>query len=290
MELIWTLSGATFVDYIDIALVTLLFFGLSFLFRGSNAVALFRGLVLIAITLIVVTSFYELVALQWLINHSLVIIAVAFPVLFQPELRRILERTGETSWLGGRQLPTDMRKHVILQIISAVERLIQRRHGALIVLERNNSLDEFIATGIALDSEVNAPLLLTIFFPKTELHDGAVIINRLARIAGAATVLPLSSSRNMPSKKQGTRHRAGLGISEVSDAICVIVSEESGAISVAEGGRMMPHLELDRLEHILTALYCEPPTQSWIIRLRKRLSFKSSYNKETEFPNHVSPL
>lgn len=289
MELIWTLSGATFVDYIDIALVTFLFFGLSFLFRGSKAVSLFRGLVLVAITLIIVTGFYELVALQWLINHSLIVIAVAFPVLFQPELRRILERTGETNWLSGKPLPVDMRKQVILQIVSAVERLIQRRHGALIVLERNNSLDEFIATGIILDSEVSAPLLLTIFFPKTELHDGAVIINRSARIAVAAAVLPLSSSRNMPSKKQGTRHRAGLGISEVSDAICVIVSEESGAITVAEGGRMMPHLELNRLENILTALYCVPTPQNWMLQLKKRLSLKSFY-KQADFPNHVSPL
>jgi diadenylate cyclase len=288
LEWIWTLSGATSVDYIDIGLVTLLFFGISFLFRGSKAIALFRGLLLVAITLILITGFFDLVALQWLINHSLIVIGLAFPILFQPELRRILERTGEISWLGGKQLPRDMRKQVVLQIVSAVERLTQRRHGALIVLERNSSLDEFIATGIPLHSEVSAPLLLTIFFPKTELHDGAVIIDRSAKITVAAAVLPLSSSRNMPSKKQGTRHRAGLGVSEVSDAICVIVSEESGSISLAEGGRIMSHLELTRLEHILTALYCDSTSLHWLGQFKKRFSFKAQ--QPIERPDHVSPL
>ena len=255
MEILWILNDIAARDAVDIILVTVLFFGLSFLFRGTQAVALLRGTLFVIISLIIVSGVFQLQALSWLLSNSLFVFAVAIPVIFQPELRRALERLGRASVFEGNRAPAESKMQIIENLCAAAERLSERRHGALIVLERESNLEEFMRTGVSLDSYVSAALLLTVFWPKTELHDGAVIINRAGRVSAAAAVLPLSASRNLPQKKQGTRHRAGLGITEVSDAICIVVSEETGRISVANGGRMIPRLDRQRLQTILTALY-----------------------------------
>ncbi|MEL7234928.1 MAG: diadenylate cyclase CdaA [Chloroflexota bacterium] len=249
-------------DLVDIVLVTLLFFGTSFLFRGAQAVALLRGTLFVLVGLILVSGVFQLQALQWLLQNSLFALAVAIPVIFQPELRRALERLGRTRIFSEEQATREATNQIIEEVCTTAERLSERRHGALIVLERESSLDEFIRTGVAMDSYVSAALLLTVFWPKTDLHDGAVIVNRAGRVAASAAVLPLSASRNMPQKKQGTRHRAALGITEVSDAICVVVSEETGRISVANGGRMIPRLDKKRLQTILNALYTPEQVKS----------------------------
>jgi diadenylate cyclase len=144
----------------------------------------------------------------------------------------------------------------------------------LIVLQRNSNLDEYIRTGILLDSEVTASLLLTIFWPKTELHDGAAIVDDRGRIASAASVLPLTASRNLPNRNLGTRHRAALGISEVSDAVTIVISEETGRISITDGGRMIPRLDSKRLNTILSAIYGVDRfrTTSPIDRIREQVS------------------
>ncbi|MEO0562853.1 MAG: DNA integrity scanning protein DisA nucleotide-binding domain protein, partial [Chloroflexota bacterium] len=147
----------------------------------------------------------------------------------------------------------DVRTDVIEQICSAAELLSERRHGALIVLERESNLQEYVRTGVYMDSFVSAGLLLTVFWPKTELHDGAAIIDRNGKLASSAAVLPLSASRNL--RKQGLRHRAALGMTEVSDAVCVVISEETGRISIANGGRMITRLDINRLRTLLSALY-----------------------------------
>ena len=152
----------------------------------------------------------------------------------------------------------------------AAERLSERRHGALIVLERSSSLQEYIRTGISLNGDVSPQLFLTIFWPKTELHDGAAIVDRAGKIASAASVLPLSSARNLGQPKLGTRHRAAIGLSEVSDAICVIVSEETGRISIANGGRLIPRLDSKRMRTILSALYGSDRTQALTLPQRVR--------------------
>jgi diadenylate cyclase len=200
-----------------------------------------------------------------LLNNIITATVVAIPIIFQPELRRALERVGRAGirTLFSRDPGFSDDEQIIEAICAAAARLSERRHGALIVLERNDLLDEFIDTGVPLDSAVSPQLFLTVFWPKTELHDGAVIIRR-DRVASAASVLPLSSGRNLTDRKLGTRHRAGLGISEISDALCVIVSEETGRISVANRGRMLRRLDANRLRTILNAFYtsAQPETET----------------------------
>lgn len=255
MELVWALDNLTPTALIDILLVAAVFFGASFFIRGTQAVALLRGTVLVLFGMIVISSAFQLLAFRWLLNNILTVLAVAIPVIFQPELRRALERLGRAGILLNRQPAESQREKIIDDIVNAAEKLSERRHGALIVLERSSSLQEYIRTGIVLNSEVSPQILLTIFWPKTELHDGAAIIDGNGRIASAASVLPLTATRNLPDRKLGTRHRAALGISEVSDAICVVVSEETGRISITNGGRMIPRLDTKRLRTILNAFY-----------------------------------
>ena len=255
MELLWALDNLTWKALLDIFLVGLVFFGASFFFRGTQAIALLRGLLFLLVSLLVVSSVLDLQALRWLTQNLLVVMGLAIPVIFQPELRRALERLGRAGTLLNRQAPETLRARVIEEISLAAEKLSERRHGALIVLQRQSSLEEYIKTGISLNSDVTSQLLLTVFWPKTELHDGAAIIDENGRMASAASVLPLTASRNLPDPKLGTRHRAALGISEVSDAICVVVSEETGRISITNAGRMIAKLDGKRLRTILSAFY-----------------------------------
>lgn len=255
MELSWVFYSLTLNAFVDILLVGLLFFGLSFFIRGTQGVALLRGVIFIIVSVLIISSVLQLTALNWLLNNLLSVLFIAIPVIFQPELRRGLERLGRTGLFISRPPTDNLRAKVIDDVCQAAERLSERRHGALIVLQRNSSLQEYVRTGIPLDSETSPQLLLTIFWPKTELHDGAAIIDSGGRISSAASVLPLSASRNLTNPKLGTRHRAALGMSEVSDAICIVVSEETGRIAVTDGGRMIPRLDAKRLRTILNALY-----------------------------------
>jgi diadenylate cyclase len=260
-EVIWVISNINLTALLDITIVGLLFFVLTFFFRGTQAAALLRGIVIVFLGLFLIATLFRLQALSWLLTNALTALVIAIPVIFQPELRRMLEQLGRGSLFFARQTPDTVRTQIINEIVKATEKLSERRHGALIVLQRNSGLDEFISTGIRIQSDVKAELLLTIFWPKTELHDGAVIINTEGKVASAAAVLPLSATRNLPNPKMGTRHRASLGISEVTDAICVVVSEESGRISITNGGRMVSKLDLERLRTILNAFYGPALTQ-----------------------------
>lgn len=282
-EVIWVIGNLTPTDILDILLVGVFFFVLSLLFRGTQAGALFRGILIIAGVLILATGILNLRALAWLLNNGLIALAVAIPVIFQPELRRALEQIGRGNMgFFRRQVPENNRATIIQEIVRASEKLSERRHGALIVLARNSALDEYIRTGIHIDSDVNAELLLTIFWPKTELHDGAVIVNDEGRIASAAAVLPLTASRNLPNPKMGTRHRAALGISEVSDAICVVISEETGKIGVTNGGRMVSRLDLERLRTILNAFYAPDTQESSNILIRFKDWLQSALTRTPE--------
>ncbi len=279
MRLIWTLQTFNWGDVPDVLVVALILFVASLIMRGPQATPLMRGTVVVVLVLGLLTTMLDWIAFRWLLNYVVTAVVVAIPVVFQPELRRALERVGRTGWstMFGRTPAFSEEELVIEAVCAAAARLSERRHGALIVLERNDCLDEFINTGVPLNAEVSPQLFLTVFWPKTELHDGAVII-RNDRVESAASVLPLSSGRNLTDRKLGTRHRAGLGISEVSDALCVIVSEETGRISVTNRGRMIRRLDADRLRTILSAFYTGARTQAeawpWtpvVSRVRKEL-------------------
>jgi diadenylate cyclase len=270
VELLWTLEGLTAADILDILLVALIFFALTFFIRGTQAVSLLRGMLIVLGVIIIVSNVFSLSALQWLLTNALTVLAVAIPVVFQPELRRLLDRLGRGGLFASRQPRESQQTEIIEQLAQAAEKLSDRRHGALVVLQRNTSLDEYVRTGVALHAEVTAQLLLTIFWPKTELHDGAVIIDNTGRAAAAGCVLPLTSVRSVDQPKLGTRHRAALGMSEVSDAVCVIVSEETGRISIAHGGRLIMRLDGKRLRTILNALY--GPERIGNLSLRQRLA------------------
>ena len=268
-QILLILESVELRDIVDIAIVTTLFYSITFMFRGTQAVALFRGIALVVIGLITVAALFRLEALSWLLANSLTALVIAIPVIFQPEIRRVLERLGRGAFLGNRLAPQAVRVSVINEICAASDKLSDRRHGALIVLQRNSSLQEYIRTGIQLDSLVTADLLATLFWPRTELHDGAVIIDNTGRIASASSVLPITASRNLPNPNLGTRHRAAVGISEVGDALCVIVSEETGKISVTNGGRMILDLDARRLRLILSAYY--GPSEDSALSMRGRL-------------------
>jgi diadenylate cyclase len=272
-QILFVLQSLTPADIADIAIVSLLFYSVTFLFRGTQAVTLFRGIALIVIALIAIASIFQLQALSWLLVNGLTALVIAIPVIFQPEIRRALERIGRGTVFGTRQAPDQIRLGVIEEICAATEKLSERRHGALIVLQRNSSLQEYIRTGTIMESIVTADLLATIFWPKTELHDGAVIIDNSGRIASSACVLPLTASRNLPNPNMGTRHRAAVGISEVGDALCVVVSEETGKIAITNAGRMIPRLDTQRLKMVLSAYYGpeQDATTSLIRRLRETM-------------------
>jgi diadenylate cyclase len=236
---------------IDILLVALVIYGVFMFVRGTRAVQLLRGVIVLTLLVAVLsTTVVQLTGFGWLVATILPALLVAVPVIFQPELRRALEQLGQT----GRYIRLFRRNegsHLIAAIANACLRLSQRRYGALIVIEQDIGLQEYIDTGIVINAKPSPELLLTIFNKHTELHDGAVIV-RGDRLEAAACVLPLST-RSLSDRQMGLRHRASLGISEVSDAIIVVVSEETGQVSIAHNGRIIRRQDPARLETILTA-------------------------------------
>jgi len=249
---------------LDILLVTVLVYQLLLLIRGTRAVQLVLGLAVLFI-LYAVSRLLGLVTLNWILSYVGIVIPIAFLILFQPELRRMLEqlgRGGPLTALGG-PLGREEAIRLVTDVARAARVLSIRRQGALVVLERNTGLTDVVETGIKVDAAVTVPLLLTIFYPNTPLHDGAVLI-RGNRVLAAACLLPLSENPSL-SKTLGTRHRAALGISEQTDAVTVIVSGESGTISVAYEGQLRRGLSEEELKVHLLALFTPParPPHWW---------------------------
>jgi len=256
-ELAFILQRLSLSSVVDLVLVTAIFFaGLIFL-RNTRAMVLLRGILLLFVLISLLTAILDLPAFSWLVRNSLPAILVAIPVIFAPEIRRVLERLGRASAILATTREHPQETDVISAITLAAIRLSELRFGALIVLQRLDSLEEFVETGVPMRAEVSTQLLLQIFFPNTPLHDGAAIISG-SHILGASCVMPLSSSgvlSESAERHMGLRHRAALGTSEVSDAVALVVSEETGAISVAFGGRMIHRLGRERLEGVLRAFY-----------------------------------
>jgi diadenylate cyclase len=239
------------MDVIDVLVVAFLIYELISLIRNSSGARVAKAIILLLVVL-AFTSMAHMYALNFVLNYIVQIGGIALIIVFQPELRRFLEKVGKMSNL--RDLFTD-RSHddgmekVIAQTVDACEIMSREKTGVLIVFERTIPLDEYFRSGTILDAQVSAELLRNLFFPKASLHDGAVII-RGGRIAAAGCVLPLSDNVHL-SRDLGTRHRAGIGISEETDAVTVIVSEETGTISVAIGGMLKRYLAPETLERLL---------------------------------------
>lgn len=249
----------SWLSVLDIMLVTLIFFGLLYSLRDTQAMALLRGMILLVVALILLTSLVELPAFSWFAQNSLPALLLALPVIFAPEIRRTLERLGRagTVWPGSVKSAVAPLEQTIHAVVTATARLSARQHGALIIMQRLDNLDELAQTGVQMNARVTPELLLQIFYPNTPLHDGGVIISN-SQVTAAACVLPLSASgilNRTPERQMGLRHRAALGTSETSDAIAVVVSEETGAISIAHAGRMLRRLDPERLENILIAFF-----------------------------------
>jgi diadenylate cyclase len=247
------------LSVIDIILVTLVFFSLLYLLRDTQAMVLLRGAISLMVLLALLTALVDLPAFSWLVRTITPALLLAIPVIFAPEIRRALERIGRAgTFVRANSQREDLEiQAAIRAIVSASARLSSRQHGALIIIQRMDSLDEYVSTGVVMDAHLTPELLLQVFYPNTPLHDGAVIIEKM-RVRAGACVMPLSASgilARSPERQMGLRHRAALGISEASDAIAVVVSEETGSISIAHAGRMIRRLDSERLENILSAFY-----------------------------------
>jgi len=252
-NILWLLSRLDLRNLVDILLVAGIIYGVLVMVQGTQAVQLLRGVILLAMAVSLFGSIADLTAINWLLRSTGQALLVVVAIVLQPELRRALDRLGRaggiTLWTSGREIQID---RVIAEIASACRRLSERRHGALIVIERDTGLQDHIDTGVLVDSAVAGPLLQTVFYPNTALHDGAVII-RGDRIVAASCVLPLAETI-VSDSHLGTRHRAAVGITEQTDAIAVVVSEETGIISMARNGRIVRHLDERRLTTLLQAL------------------------------------
>ena len=253
-------------DVIDIAIMAVLLYQLVMLTKQTRAIQVLKGL---AVLLIVsyVSELFGLTSLNWLMRSVLNNGALLLFILFQPELRKALEQLGRGAGFEHGAASRSENERIIAEITQCCLHLSKRRVGALIVFEQKTGLKDVIETGTALDATISAPLLENIFEPNTPLHDGAVII-RDQRIVAAACVLTLSES-NALSRDLGTRHRAALGISEASDAVTLIVSEETGIVSLTKNGVMTRRLDAEGITHALSELYHEEP--SGLKALKRRI-------------------
>ncbi|MCF7817494.1 MAG: diadenylate cyclase CdaA [Kiritimatiellales bacterium] len=254
------------LGWIEIVVLAAMFYYIFRLFKGTRGAAVLSGLIIVFGTLYAITSISHLDILNWLLSKLMLYISLAFVVIFQPEIRRMLAKLGrQPMWFSNGGISS--QKNLVEPIMQAVQVLSKRKIGALIAIERDIGTRTLQDTGTKLNSMVSAELLATIFFPHTPLHDGGVIISG-DRICAAGCLFPLSQKEEL-SKTLGTRHRAAIGITEETDAIVVVVSEETGAISVAYNGRLRRGLEEERLRRVLTSMLRRERTG--LARFREKL-------------------
>jgi len=237
-------------DILDIAIVAYIFYKIFMFIKDTRAEQVFKGIILFVV-IVQVSDLLKLHTLSWLLKNTLEIGMIA-AIIFQPELRAGLERIGRTRLtFFGKNVNSseETLNRTIEEIVESLYSLSRQKIGALIVMERDTKINEIINTGTVIDSEISRQLLINIFIPNTPLHDGAVVI-RGPRIKAAACFVPLTETKDL-SKDLGTRHRAGIGISEVSDCITLIVSEETGGVSIAKSGKLYRDISKERMTNIL---------------------------------------
>lgn len=271
--------GIRFTDIIDILIITLLIYKAWGYLKTSRAAQLTKGIgIIIAIALI--AEVCNLYVVSWLIGKILSIGLIALVVVFQPELRRVLGYIGRGKFniRSQESLSAEYKMSIVDAIVKSVEYFSARKEGAIMVFEQDVALDDIAETGTNLDTKISTEAINNIFYKGAPLHDGAVII-RDDRIYAAGCVLPLTQNQNL-SRDLGTRHRAGLGISEVSDALVLIVSEETGIISIARNGRLSRFLDLKSVEKQLLAIYMDGGREESILTRFAKLWRKSDENQE----------
>ena len=279
-NIIHNVAGMEFTDFLDIAVVAYLIYRLLPLIRTPNIMRIARSVVALVL-LTWFTDVAKLYTLNWILSQVLAVGLLAFVILFQPELRRIVDHLASVRLRNflGLNRPVQEMDAVISQVVMACQTMSEEKVGALIVFSRDQHLDEYFKTGTMIDGQVTEQLLRNIFFKNSPLHDGAMII-REGRVAAAGCVLPLSTNPNIP-RALGTRHHAAVGMSEVSDAVIVTVSEETGIISVATGGILKRYLTPETLDKLLHNELCpveqEPGNEPMAARLWTTLTGK---NKE----------
>lgn len=247
------ISTISILDAIDIAIVAIVIYKLYFMLKDTRAVSLLKGLIVLLFATLV-SKWLSLNLIYWILQKTMTVVLVALPIVFQPELRRALEQLGRGKLFGRKVFLNEEETNSLLgETVKAVSMLARTRTGALLVFERETRLNDFIESGIAVDGLVSSELLTNIFVPSSPLHDGAAII-RGNRILAAGCILPLTEERRLD-KELGTRHRAALGISEQTDVIVVVVSEETGTISVAQRGRLVRYLAPEALRDYLKPLF-----------------------------------
>lgn len=264
--------GFRLIDVLDIVIVAYLVYKILGFIQETRAQQLVRGLVVLGIVFFL-SDFLKLYLLNWLLRNFVTMGLFALIVLFQPELRRGLEQLGRRNIVSGqfRSLDKENAIEVVKEIVAAVDDFSATRTGALIVFERETMLNDIIETGTIVDARISVRLLGNLFYEGSPLHDGAVII-RGDRIHAASCVLPLTEKKNI-GRNLGTRHRAGLGVSEVSDALVIVVSEETGVISVAEDGNFRRFMDLKSVEKILLGVYM-PQEETFRERMTRTLKHR----------------
>lgn len=264
--------GFRLIDVLDIVIVAYLVYKILGFIQETRAQQLVRGLVVLGIVFFL-SDFLKLYLLNWLLRNFVTMGLFALIVLFQPELRRGLEQLGRRNIVSGqfRSLDKENAIEVVKEIVAAVDDFSATRTGALIVFERETMLNDIIETGTIVDARISVRLLGNLFYEGSPLHDGAVII-RGDRIHAASCVLPLTEKKNI-GRNLGTRHRAGLGMSEVSDALVIVVSEETGVISVAENGNFRRFMDLKSVEKILLGVYM-PQEETFRERMTRTLKHR----------------
>lgn len=250
------LTTVNILDFIDIVVVAYFLYRIYLMLKNTRAATLVKGL-LVLVLFMLISRWLNLHVISWLLEKSMTVIMVALPVVFQPELRRALEQIGRGRLFNkGSELDEQEMEEMLNAVANATVIMSRRKEGALMVFERETGLEERIETGVAVDGLISDSLLLNIFEKDTPLHDGAVII-RGKRIVAASCLLPLTENRNL-SQELGTRHRAAIGISEQSDAVVLVVSEETGAVSIARNGELMRYLTADDVKEILRSYLLRP--------------------------------
>lgn len=271
---IHALANMRWTDYVDIIVVAFMIYRLLPWLRSAGSMRLVRA-VFVVLVVLWVTDILDIYTLHFILEKLVSVGLIALIILFQPELRRLLDHVGNVQFkklLGVERSHHQEWENVINQTVMACEQLSHDRMGALIVFARDNELEEYCKTGTIVDAQVSEQLLRNIFFVKAALHDGAVII-RDGRVNAAGCVLPLSDSKRL-SADLGTRHRAAVGISEASDAVVIVVSEETGTISVAVGGMLKRHLAPKMLDRLLRSELMPEETEqpeNLVVKLRQKL-------------------